>query len=82
MDARQASLNRLRQQHGLMKESKISLDDPVKKTDPDEDLMTAGSTGFSKRALGTSKGMGETEAMLLKQHKELLARPNTEFIGG
>ena len=49
-----------------MKESKISLEDPVKNTDPDEELVTGGSTGFSKRALGTSKGVGETEAMLLK----------------
>ena len=61
MDKRQASLNRLRQAHGLMKESKISLnEEPKKSSELDADDITGSSNAISKRS-GTSKGLASTD---------------------
>ena len=85
MAMRQASLNRLRQAHGLVKESKITLDDqPKKSSDLDDDMIGSSSTAFSKRTgAETAKGMGNTDPWSKKKigkHEDLLARPATEFI--
>ena len=60
MERRQASLNRLREVHGLTKESKITLEDEPKKSELDTAEMTGSSTAFSKRS-GTSKGLEKTD---------------------
>ena len=86
MERRQASLNRLREAHGLKKESKITLDDePKRSSELDAENMTGSSTAFSKRT-GTSKGQDMTDPTwqlknkMMKEHQDLLARPNTEFV--
>ena len=82
MERRQASLNRLREAHGLKKESKINLDDEPKKSELDTENMTGSSTAFSKRS-GTSKGLEMTDPWAkskMTKHQDLLARPATEFI--